>query len=752
MPKIKGQMSFISKKLSLLLLLCSWCIALAIIFALHYALAGPKLGVIYDTLLNLRIPPPVSREILLIETDELVEPGDMFTVLMTLSEMDAAELIVEVPLLGSGSGMAESGAEFSFRINDEFSLVGKNIRSLFDAIRLGLVGPLESPEYVDSLIELTDRGRDRLNAAITKQDEAGFELSARAEKIFGRTLRAADLRPLYSAEIPWYSKPVPDRDGQLRRIAPIIVTETETEHIVYHALKPRWRTSNIEHDEAGSSLVNTFLSQGEEHTRRFPLDRDGNILIEKQLPLQDKGFRGLTLNHFREYDQVYKAMARLLKDVESLGVYTETIPERVPLILCEYAESLKDELLESPSLIGRRAWVQARAEYLEALDDFLYGTSELTLVNGYEELIAHEGLDDEGIAALIRMRDELIEAFYRMRNMHRELIGKRALFAEELPTALCIMGPSITSNGTGIPESSALLANTLLSGNCIKPGESRTIIIFSATAACIALLCIHALGPSVILILGSALSLLCGTGFSAYFIIKGYWIDPLIPMTACLAGTLFLALSRFCISYSRKLRFRLAYIGLVNTKMFKRLMRKGRPLLTETLCSHAVIIAVKNHGMAVTEDGATAEESVAASKLFQQEFSDVFKRAGALILGFENDTALACFGSPVERICGEEILHPAARAISCVRKIMNKSEYDAWRFGIESGECAFSRSAVNVYTANGRPVVRARIFVSLTSRYKVRAIIGESAREDGNIPVKKLASFSGESFYELLGG
>jgi hypothetical protein len=187
----------------------------------------------------------------------------------------------------------------------------------------------------------------------------------------------------------------------------------------------------------------------------------------------------------------------------------------------------------------------------------------------------------------------------------------------------------------------------------------------------------------------------------------------------------------------------------MNSAMLKQLIRKGRPLLTEILCSHAVIIAVKNSGLSGKEDRETALEAAGAAAEFRQEFSRIFKREGALILAFENDTALACFGSPPERICGEEILHPAVRAVSCIRKIMSDPVSEEWRFGLESGECAFSWSDETGYTANGRPVIRARIFASLASRYKARAVIGESAREDSNVPVKKLASLSGENFYGL---
>jgi len=576
---------FISKKLSFALLFGSWCAALGIILLLHYVLAGPRLGPVYDALLAFRAPPPVSREILLIETDEVVEPLDIFSVLMTLSEMGASDLLIEVPVLGSKSGMLETGEEFSYRINDEFNLLGKNIRNLFQAIRMGLVSPVESPEYVENLVELSERGRDRLNAAIIRQDEAGTAIAAQAAAVFGRSLTAADLRrpgqDEPAGEIPWYSRPRPDRDGVFRRIAPVI---DNVEHIVCHVLKPR----QLEYD--------------------FPLDHDGNILIEKYDPKVNP-FRRLTLSQFRNYDQTAKVLARLLKDAEALGVYSTIAPDRTPLALYDHAEKLKDELLAEPDMLRRVEWINARVEYIASLDDFLYGPVEANLVNGYEELIATEGLDAVGTARLQILRDDLIRAFVDMREKHRELSGLYTVLARELSSTLCVMGPAASAAGPSIPVSSALLANALLTGRCITPGESKYILLWSLVVSFLVLACIHRLRPVLLFITGLALTLLCAAAFGFSFIISGYWIDPFFPAAAILGGTLFLCVSGFCISYGRMLRFRLAYAGLVNNAMLRRLVRLGRPPLLETISAQAVIIAVKNAGMSGKEDRESPSEA-----------------------------------------------------------------------------------------------------------------------------------------------
>ena len=542
----------ISKKTSFFLFLGACCIALGLIFLLNYALSGPKLGRHYDTLLGFRPPPPVSGEILIIETDDNVEPGDVFSVLMSLSEMAASDLLIEVPVLGSGWGRAESGEDLSRRVDDEFTLLEGNIQNLFDAIRLGMIEPLESKAYVDNLIDLAERGRDRINAALVRQDGADSLRAGQAAAVFRNSFTAVDLRVIPGAEltetIPWYSQPQREKDGIIRRIAP--VRDDAAEHIVFHALGPRWTQSSIDLTETGTVLTNWFERQGEAVEYRFPLDRDGHIIIEK--PGADSGFRRISLERFKEYDGADRAMAFLLKDVDA-NVYAEIMPERIPSILFDYAETLKEDLLEAPDEEKLTAWISARNDYFSGLDDFLYGPSEMTLVNGYEELIALDEFDETGVAKLQMLRNELIRSFVDMREKHRLLVEIRSEMAQAVDSRFCVMGP-VHSNGALITESSTLFANALLTGRCVTPGHSRYIILCSMIAAVIVLACIHRLGPLGLLLVGGAASLFCGAAFGVGFIISAYWIDPLIPAAACLGGTLFMVITKFGIGYYRLVR------------------------------------------------------------------------------------------------------------------------------------------------------------------------------------------------------
>jgi hypothetical protein len=747
--------AFISRKTSLVIMLTGLITAAGAVFLLNYLLAGPRLGPFYDFLLDRRPAPPVSRDILLIDTGDIIEPGDALPLLLTLAEMDASGLIVQVPVLGLAAGRSESEAEIRRRLDDEFYLLGRNIRNLFEAIRVGSVPPAETEHYVESLVELAERGKARLNSALARRDGEGALLFDRAAAAFGPVWIAGDMRvpqglaslPL---ESPWYSKPQADWDGKVRRISPVLPAGTENsaglEHVVYAGLKARW---NAPPENPGEEPLLPGWS--------------GEIFIET---IRAGGeFRHLPLIRFREYEEADRTLAEMLKSAEAFGVFSAIQPEASPLLLYEYARSLREELLESPGPEKKAAWVYGRSEYFAALDELLYGPAETTLVNGYEELIATETLKAEGLNRIRELRDELIRTFAGLREHYQKLLALRVTLESALGASFCIMGPPAETGP------SALLANTLLTGRFIIPADGPCILLWSLSAACLTVFIIFALGSFRALCTGSFLSLLIAAGFSGNFIISGRWLDPLIPAGAALAGALAVFFFSFILIRRGSRRFRQAYGLHVNASCLKQLIRVGRPRPSETLRSRAAIVAIRNGRLPVLEDTADSLTSVRALKTFQQKAAESFRRAGAVIIGMDGDLVLAALGSPLERIVQEQSKtgarynddpldrtahNPAVRAAGIIAALLRENQEAAsWYFGIDIGDCAFFWSSLPGYTACGRPAIRARILSNLASRYKVKVIITEpvsGAVQD--IPVRKLNALASggekEYFYELL--
>jgi hypothetical protein len=753
--------AFLSRKTSLFIALAGAAAAAGTAVLLYYLLAGPRLGPWYDFLLSRRPPPPIAREILLIDTEDVIEPGDALPLLMTLTEMDAGGLVIQAPILGLSSGRSESEAEIRRRFDDEFSLLGKNIRNLFEAIRVGSVPPAESGLYVENLVELAERGKERLCSALVRRDEEGALRFEQAAAAFGGVWKAGDLRPpggLVSLPMDssWYSKPRTDRDGQFRRISPVlragVSADSEAghgadiEHVVYAGLKSRRKISP---ETPGGGFV--------------PASGTGDILIEKIRA--GEGFRRLPLSRFREYDEAGRVLADKLREAETLGLYSGTAPEKSPVTLYEYAQSLREDMLDSPGPEKKAAWIHSRAEFFAGLDELLYGPAEMTLVTGYEELIATEKLKDEGLNRLMELRDELIRTFIGLREQYGKLLEVRGSLEEALASSFCIMGPAAET------EASAVLANTLLTGRFIMPGSPPYILFWSLSAAFLVVVIIFSLGAWRALTAGSFLTLLIAAGFSWSFIISGYWIDPLIPAAAALAGTLAVFCLSLMVTRRGARRFRLAYGPYTGKTCLRQIIRGGRPEPSAVLRARAAIVAVRNGELLALEDQGDPLAGARAEGCFREKAAEFFKKAGAVIIGMDGDLVLAAFGSPLERIALEAVkagprynddpldrsaYNPAVRAAGVITDLVTADrEAASWRFGVDIGECAFSWSGLAGYTASGHPVVRARIFSTLAPRYKVKAIISESVSEGlRDIPTRKLNALVSrggkEYFYELL--
>ena len=737
------------------------------------------MGFFYDFLLKYRQEPPISNEIVLIQTAEVAEGGDVFDVLMSLSEFNASALVITAPILGVSSDRTLTDEEIRQRLDDEYSLLARNIRNLFDAIRMGTVQPAEAGFYVDNLIGLADRGKDRLAAFFLRNVEPGSILATRDRGVFENVLEAADLQSNPPEGRLWYSRPRLDGDGKVRRVAPLLPlartrnsdeNEDEAEadetgdspafveHIVYRALKPRWEYTGIEDVDFRQALIAGDFS--------FPLDHSGSILVEK--PHGGDAFRVIGIEQFRAYTEADLSFRRQLKYAESLGAYSRLRPERIPLYLYDHAVSLQDDLLKKPSPEKHREWLNTRREYWLCLDEFLNGDSETKLLESYDELIAAERNRPESAARMRKLRDDLILLFSRMRESQRELTDMRDELATALNASFCIMGPPYAESP--VVEASALLANTLLTGRCISAAQKQFVVYCSFGAVFILLLIIHAMRPFVILISGTSASLLCIAGFGMTFIYTDYWMYPQIPALACMAGTVAMFITAFLMKLLAVQRFRIAFRGVINKKCLKQLIRAGQPSLREIDTAAAAVVAVKYSGLLSTEDKGNPVRAAQAAAEFRGAVTQAFLKAGAALIGCEGDTVLVCFGSPPERIYqkrtkaetryGDETgaygnNNPATKAEGFITGQLIGNAPASWCFGMDYGECAFSWSKETGYIANGRPVVRARILASLAPKYKARILITDTVRGKVDRPARKLQYLSGsygsekDLFYEL---
>ena len=762
---------------------------------------------------------PVSPELLIIDssipgqelTEDILEPGAASSLLYTMTELGAATLIIQVPILGLSAGGMAGEAEILYRFDEEFSLLSRNIRNLFEGIKTGSVPPSDSARYVGELVELSEKGKERLVSALVRRDEEGIAGMEKAAAFFGHARRPGDLRvqliragqavtetPVENYE---YSRARPDRDGVLRRITPVLKVpglsegaagEWTQEHIIFGTLKTKYKNAEIEYSQSGPVLA---ARNGPDGTDKIiPLDRNGALLF--QVPGKGEDFRRIGISDFLAYDEGDKSLRRLLAEGEASGIFYGIEGENRPDFHYDYALALREELVSSNSVKDtdkKITWIELRNNYFLILEDFLFGPAEMNLVKGYEEIIASESLGDDEIVKMAEMRNSLIRSFEALRKKYYEVLELRKKLESALSGSFCILGRgSFKASGAessifrGFPgsffrniksalygnnptdmEASALLANSILTGRAVKPGGNMYLLLGSLACAFFICFLIKSSGLAATFGIGALLTLLSGIGFSLSFILSGIWLDPLVPTAACATGVL-VSLLWALVNWRRyNHRFRLAFGPFVSRSCLKSVIHEGSPLPSQTVTVSAAVVAIKYSEPASGKD---AQGSYTRSILaFYERVSDIFTKAGGTIVGTEGDIVIVCFGSPLERVFlggkrkvspYEENIHalaaPAQRAVDIVLEAVRRRECESWHFGLDIGNCTFSWTALSGYFALGAAVQRARILSRLVARYKVHIIISAAVNEAlPDLTAKKLDTTKGksgageESFYSL---
>ena len=817
------------KKSSWLRCLASFLPAAGVAALLCFLLDGPQLGHFYDFLLRRRPAIPVAPELLIIDTsvpgkelaEDILEPGAASSLLYTMTELGAGTLIIQVPILGLSAGGMAGEAEILYRFDEEFTLLSRNISNLFDGIKTGSVSPADSARYVGELVELSGKGKERLVSALVRRDEEGIAGLEKAAAFFGHVRRPGDLRvQLIRAgsfegtaaakpselfpERDEYSRARPDRDGILRRIAPVLKVpelsegtagERTLEHIIFGTLKPRYKSAQIEYTASGPVLAARHGPDGIDTI--IPLDKNGELLF--QVLRKGEDFRRIGISEFLSYDESDRSLRRLLGESEALGIFHGIEGENRPDILYDYALSLREELV---SLYGikdqdkKHAWIELRNRYFSSLEEFLSGPVEMNSVRGYEEIIASESLGSGELAKMTEMRDSLIQRFALVREKYKEVLELRNKLEAALAGSFCILGrgsfrpaetpASVFRNFPGAlirnirsalyginptdMEASALMANSILTGRAIKPGG--TIYLFCGALICAFLACfvIRSSGLAATLGMGALITLLAGTFFSLSFILSGIWLDPIVPAASSAAGVL-VSLAWVLISRRRYNQFfRQAFGPFVSHSCLKSVIRMGSPHPSQAITVRAAMVAIK------CSDAVSRADAVNnyTQKIFafHKKVYEIITRAGGTIVGTEGDIVITCFGSPLERVFlggkrrispYEDNIHaltaPAQRAVDVVLETARRPECSAWHFGLDIGNSTFAWTAISGYFAMGSAVQRARILSRLVSRYKVQIIVSSAVNEAlPDLTAKKLDTTKGkdgtaeESFYSLAAG
>jgi hypothetical protein len=757
-------------------LIISLFAALITLYPSIYFFSEPRLGPHYDMLMRLRpdLKParlldrfiPSRRQensaaddnnvyhgILLIETgdggsgENVIASSTVFDMLMTLAEMDAGSLLIETPVLGvSGGHSPLSEAELVYRFDEEFNLIESNIQNLFDGIKFGSISPIDAARYVNDVIKLTEQGKNRLLSAAVEGGEEQAEQLENAISVFGSVYIPGDLLvdvirsdndappALNRSHFPVYFRPPPDKDGKIRRIAPILsaAQNAEYEYAAYSALKNKFAHAEVRAADDGFVLALTEKTpvSGAPQEAIFVLDGTASLLFD--IPQGGAAsFRKINLALFLEYTETEKMLYRLLAEASTLAQYADISVENYPPFLYAEALLLRETLLENPGAELLERWKSLRSSYYDSLDRFFDEDNGAgnKIISSFRELGEQENLDDDGRERLDSLRDEQLEMFNTARDLYTDISALRRNLETELSGSFCILGPA--SLNTGL---SAMFANSIITGKYIIPANIKQILFSSLAVVLFSLFVMCGMGATASFCFCILITAFTLAGFSYSFVVSGLWIDPVIPGSALAVGALFSSLYALYTKKETETRLRCAYAGLVSEAHLKKMLCNPRLAADMTsekkTTAKAAVVTVSRPILAAAENGGDAQKSASALRQFRDDVCSVFTRAGAVICGCDGDTVSAAFGSPLELKKKTAGKNPVLRAVEAVNLLFETLNADGTLYaGIDYGECVFFYAPPTRYTASGSPVFRSRLLVTLAYRGKTSALISKTAGE-----------------------
>jgi hypothetical protein len=531
----------------------------------------------------------------------------------------------------------------------------------------------------------------------------------------------------------------------------------EYEHIAYSTLRERYPAVEIITAEDGSNYLQ--LIKSEDSAAYIPLDNNKALIFER--PNIDDPFRSLPIHKFISYEETERALHRILAEAASLPRYLKMSEEKYPAYVYENAERLQKKMLQESSQESKIEWIAEKENFYSACEDFFMPETETAIHKAFDTLKHQEVLLQGGIDKLDAMRDELLAVYTTARGVYSSLRVLRAGLKATLTNAICIAGSTEAYD-------TAILANSIITEHSIKAASYKNVFKLSIITVLVCFAIMFFLRGIISFVLMLVLCAAALLSFSYYFIVSANWIDPLIPF----AGALSVCLSSFVITqsvnmYNRNKLFAHLY-PYTSKSIIKKLYQnnfilpsKKNILKTNTkdgTTSFAVIAAIKDISLAPSENvQGNSVDSAQKIKTFHTRIINIFTQREAVIISAEGDTVAAAFNTPIlseahkdkktktkkigllQKIETKEAA--IKNAVAAVQELFadaaEKNITKNYRCAIDSGDCTFYFSPQLLYTASGRPLLRAKLLAAFAAKNGLKAVLTKSSYTKEDSPFIK---------------
>ncbi len=458
-------------------------------------------GRAYDRFLRLRPAAPAAHGILLVDIDT---PGSLAGLLaeglVTLKEMDARYAILDLPLARKSPPALDPSVlrqTLPNALDREFSQIGENIQSLFDAIRRGAVRSHDAARYVSDLVGLVAQAKGRLFGAamgIERDDDA---LLGQASAFFGRVYVPLDL--LWTSDSP----AAPDLvELALQRQSIPVLAAGRDPSIHFGGIRPsvlpvvrgargggfpseepdpdsvRRRTRLLaEHDghhlgqlafaavldllgnpeilvSPGKVLLRGAVLPGRQASvLEIPLGESGQMLLswpgvsrgsaasadDASGAATDDGFRHLAWSTLIAEHRLEDSLVADLRDMDAKGYLSYLRSSASLLDVFEEGARLGRGMLAAGSDTDAEQWRAARESFFTLCDQFLGGDAEARIIADADGQLQSGALSVEEKNLVRAERDRVPAAFADARQVHAMLHQSRDSLRDSLAGSFCIV-------------------------------------------------------------------------------------------------------------------------------------------------------------------------------------------------------------------------------------------------------------------------------------------------------------------------
>ena len=753
-----------SRKIVSIRLVTALMVALLGAFVVHALIPDLSDTSAYQRFTALRPAVAVAGDILLIDVPTEAEKAgsnginpdafDWAEILLLMTEFEAAQGVFLFPPTEAPPtehSLKLKHQALTGRFDQEFSVMSGNVLAFFEAIRLGSVRPRDSVRYVDDLLKLMDDGKNRLIEDVRAIDETETVLVNQALDVFGKV---------------WIEYPAVQTASEADSFLPLHTRGKSWSTAVFHALMARLGGIVPEKLENGLLLPGVRLPGRDEQDIILPVGRDGSLLFETPDPDRDGRYRNLRPAAMLHAAELESSLYRSLKTMESAGYLAGLDPESYPSALYEHTLNLRREMLADPDEQKVSYWRQSRERFFIATRNFLEGKAEKKLLDGYDELVALETLEESGLKRVEELRQSVLRVFSESRNKLTELEIVRLNLEAELRDSFCIIGL-----GADV-EAEAGLVNAILGQRFIDGLWGQRLNRWAALPGLVLSVPLAFSGPLLSLLAGLVAAALTVGIVALVFIYAGIWIHPILPAGIIAAVTISSVLMCLALRHWNKDRLRTAFGRRLPPRLMGNLVTAGSIRTAEIHDSKAVILAIRY--IHTGEHGRPEEDPHQAESLksFQDLAAQSIVHHGGVVLGADGFIVLGAFGTPLETRKPWKGKDPepdpakvlasiAHNACAATLGIMGpETAADTfWRFGLDIGECAFFHSDAGGYSVVGRPPVYARILSGLALKYSCRILVTQELKDTIGEQwlTRKLdtlvskSSGKEEAFYELSG-